>query len=94
MCARPPSFLFLAPRSPHKCGDLGLGIPEGSQAWLMVHLQVPCTDFQNRLGVGEGRRRSDVRLKPFTLLPSPSLWSETVYFTDVCLGALGKWQLK
>lgn len=43
---RHPSLLFLALSSLHECTDLCLGVQEGSQIWLMIHLQVPRIDFQ------------------------------------------------
>lgn len=49
---RHPSLLFLALSSLHECTDLCLGVQEGSQIWLMIHLQVPRIDFQ------KGQRRS------------------------------------
>lgn len=49
---RHPSLLFLALSSLHEYTDLWLGVPEGSQIWLMIHLQVPCIDFQE----GQGSR--------------------------------------
>lgn len=87
---RHPSLLFLALSSLHECTDLWLGVPEGSQIWLMIHFQVTCIDFQ------EGQRSRSLEkmildIKPFIPVLN---FIKNLHSTNWFLGDIGDWQLK